>query len=318
MYPSALQSMSWFASWWFCSLAALFGFGVALRGLLHTSSAARRRLSAGIDLLWTSTSAASIAVALLAFGQLLWKDHSQQWDEALRSSWDQLASLDGARLVAANCPGGIAVADAQLDLDHDVKAADSPCLAASRIAHRRTRVDEHTKDIVQHCPRTDVRYVSRNFSTSVALSPGASCIATDSATPCMSARCMQEKEVLGIGRDLIPPGRKLHADASLTAYRTTRERMDQTPMHEIYKSTHLFEPTPYFALLPIWALVFGARLARPVAELLDPESEGKGLRQALRSSWNDIRNWRPTGHGLRRRPPERSSWTGGRDVRVRS
>lgn len=92
--------------------------------------------------------------------------------------------------------------------------------------------------------------------------------------------------------DIVPFGDKLHADATLTHYRKTATDAVKVPLHEIHSSWHPFAPTPFFSFLPVWAMIFGARLARAAAEFLDPVGAGKGVWRSMQSTWADIRRWR--------------------------
>lgn len=114
MNAEIAQSMEGFVTWWSCAGCLAFGFVAALCWLLSWGGNSRRRLSALIDFVWTSTSAASIAVALLAFGDLVWKAYEQQNEVAFRAGWDQLVQLDSTQLLALNCAGGKPVPDAEL------------------------------------------------------------------------------------------------------------------------------------------------------------------------------------------------------------
>lgn len=302
MNAEIAQSMEGFVSWWSCAGCLAFGFVAALRGLLSLRGNSRRRVSALIDFVWTSTSAASIAVALLSFGDLVWKAYEQQSEVAFLAGLDQLVQLNSTQLLALNCADGKSVPDAQLRLSDAITSSDSPCLVASRIAHWRQQIDGHTAEILQACPRSDEHYLTRNFSTSKHVTMVASCSSSDGATACMQARCRQERDVANILVDIVRFDDKLHADAALTHYREITSEALKVPLRDIHSSWHPFAPTPFFSFLPVWTMIFGARLARAAAELLDPVGAGKGVLRSVQSTWADIRRWRKFGQLKRARP----------------
>ena len=108
-------SLEPFVGWTVTALSALLGFAVGCAWLLSVPNPRRRRRSAVVDLLWTLTSAVAIIAALLTFEDLLWRDHQQRFETGLEAAWDQLAEVDGTRLVSLNCPPGKAVPPSQLD-----------------------------------------------------------------------------------------------------------------------------------------------------------------------------------------------------------
>ncbi|KQV53204.1 hypothetical protein ASC95_10595 [Pelomonas sp. Root1217] len=278
-----------FVSWKICIFFLVAGFAIALYFLLNMKGNSRRRASALIDFLWTATSAAGIAAALLVFGDFVWKAHETKYHATLLTGYDRLSQLDSAQLIALNCSGAKPVADAQLDLRAGIKATDTPCLAASRIAYWRQKLDEHTGDILKVCAKGDTRYTTRNFAG--VSSPGmvGSCSPTGAVTPCLQARCRQEQDVVSISLDLHVMGDKVRGDAAVAGYRKAVADASKVSLRNVYIETHPFDPAPFFAFVPGWAGLFGIRLARAAAEFLDPGPAGDGVRNSSKTSALEIR-----------------------------
>lgn len=288
MTPEIAQSLEDFVSWKNCIACAGIAFGIAVYFLVNLGGNARRRLSALIDFFWTATSAAGIAAALLVFGDLVWKAHERLYYSTLHAGFDQLAQLDSAQLIALNCPGGKPVPDAQLDMQAGIKATDTPCLTASRIARWRQQLDEHSAEILKACAKGDLHYKTRNFTGFS--SPGivASCSPTGAVTPCLQARCHQEQDVAAISLDLYAMGNRFLGDTAVDGYRKAIADAGKVPLQKVHAETHPFDSAPFVAFIPLWAALFGMRLARAVSEFLDPAPRGEGVRKSFKRSVREI------------------------------
>lgn len=289
MTPEIAQSIEEFVSWKVCIFYMVVAFGGGIYFLLNLGGNSRRRTSALIDLLWTLTSAASISSALFVFGDLVWKAHESRYEAILHDGYDQLSQLNSAELVALNCPSAKPVPDAQLDLSASIKAKDNPCLAASRISHWRQQLDEHTTEILKVCAKGDVHYKTRNFMGASSSGMLSSCSPTGEVTPCLQARCRQEQDVAAIALYIHVMGDKIKGDTGVDGFRKAIADAEKVPLRDVYTETHPFDPAPFFAFVPLWAALFGIRLARAVAEFFDPGVQGKGVRKSLKRSKREIR-----------------------------
>ena len=289
--PQVAQSMEDFVSWPIFISSGVAGLVLTTFLLLGAAGNVRRRLSAGIDFVWTMASLASIVAAMLTFSDLVWQGYQRQFDAAFQRSFEQLSHVEGSALVAANCPGGKALPDADLELGTALTMADSACLAASRIAYLRKQIDARSADLGRLCPVADRSFVTRDYSTSKAGGLARSCSSTDLFRPCMQARCDHEHAVANVLFDVVPMGEKLRADAALAQYRHALAEINKISMHEIEKAKHPFDSGPFYACLPLWFMLGGARLARGVADFLDPNSDGKGLRKSCRRTCREWMTW---------------------------
>ena len=263
-----------FARWEACLFMGILGFGLALRWLCVNVETGRRRLSAVIDLLWTSLSVIGIVSALVIFGELTWKAHTERHTEQMRIAWDKLAEIDGAKLVELNCEKGRLDPDALRDPLPGDMAVDSPCLRASQILRWRTAVDLGIAKIKKACPARDLKFSTREYEWTKDTSVVSSCSGT---TECHRARCEQERTVFQIlSTTERNAGKPLTPDPSLSAYRSSLQEALKVSLHEIYERTHPIKYTVvFYILVPFWAFFLGARLARSAAEVLDPTQKIK-------------------------------------------
>jgi len=65
-------------------------------------------------------------------------------------------------------------------------------------------------------------------------------------------------------------------DSTLSAYRLSMQDAFKLSMHEVYERTHPIKyAATFYILVPFWAFLLGARLARSAAEFLDPTQKAK-------------------------------------------
>jgi len=175
------------------------------------------------------------------------------------------------------------------------------------------RIAEATADVAKLCGTRDARFSTRDYA-GMDISLAASCMVPAGSSICMKARCSQERLVFDLmlvdGSD---GGQRLHPDKTLAAYRAAMDGALRVDLHEIYQATHpISSKTPFFVFIPAWAFVFGARLSRPVAEIVDPDGN---MDLAIRARMRRCLKWilDLTGHVLsrarRRRPRRRGADT---------
>lgn len=263
-----------FARWEICLPSGITGFLVALFWLCANVDLTRRRISALIDLVWTSLSVIGIVSALIVFGDLTWKAHSERQTQQIHLAWDKLAEIDGAKLVALNCPNGLPAADALLGLTPGSKVGDSPCIRASQILHWRAAEDSTLAKIKQVCPASDLKFFTRDYEWTNNRSLVASC---SGGSECHRARCEQERAAgqILMAAD-VSAGTSLVTDSTLSAYRSALKDAFKVSLYNKYEQTHPIKyPMVFFIFVPLWAFLLGARLARSTAELLDPTQRAK-------------------------------------------
>ena len=263
-----------YARWDVCLVVGIIGFFSALWWLCANVNLARRRISALIDLAWTSLSVIGIVSALLVFGDMTWKAESERHTHKFHLAWDKLAALDSAKLIVLNCTNGQPIADALLGLTLGDKVVDSTCLRASQIRHWRDVEDLSIAKIMHSCPPRDLKFSTRDYEWTKDRFLGVSCLGT---TDCQKARCEQEQAAFQIlGAANTDTGKPLVADSTLSDYRSSLQDVLKTPMHEIYERTHPIKyTTAFYTLIPFWAFLLGARLARSAAELIDPTQQAR-------------------------------------------
>lgn len=287
MNADVVDSIAPFVRWEICLSAFLIGLCVALFNLSRIKDKVRRRCSAGIDFLWTVFSGVSIVSALVVFGDFAWKGYVDSYDRKIRATWDQLAKIDGKMLASLNCPNGKPVAESQIGLAKGSVSADVPCVRASQIIYWQTQWADHTKDIQKFCPSSDISFVTRDYSHASDHLITASCTGISA---CDKARCDQEHDALEILMAThSKAGLLMKPDKTLSSYRVGLEEAYQLSMRELYIRTHPIEnTTAFFVFIPLWALIFGMRLARVITEYIDPAGKRNFFHFAKKKLWVKI------------------------------
>lgn len=263
-----------FARWETCLAGGILGFAAALLWLCANADLDRRRISAFIDFVWTSLSVIGIATALVVFGDLTWKANAERQTDQMHLAWDKLAAIDGPKLVALNCANGQPTADALLNMRPGLNVIDTPCMRASQILHWRIVEDLGITKIKHACPARDLKFSTRDYEWTSNRFLGVSCLG---ATECHRARCEQEQAA---GQILIAAdtsaGKPLVADSTLSEYRSSLQDAFKLSRYDVYERTHPIKyAATFYILVPFWAFLLGARLARSTAELLDPTQKAR-------------------------------------------
>ena len=301
-----------FVTWKICIVVIFLAFVLSGYWLLKSGGIVRRRKSSLIDLIWTSTSAIAIFAALWNFSDIIRSEYQQQIDSRFLAGLDEIVKADGKMLISLNCRDGRPLS--VIINNH------SPCSFSSRLMFWLKEIDINTKEIKKFCKAGDENFSSRNFETSTSKLNttgkfwAASCYSLDSSTPCMQARCKQERNLINIHFDMLEMRKNLYENTFINDkyinsknnyninnsvfeeifynsqffnmaenigleermkkyYEITKE-INELSVKKDYSSMFFLDRILFFVFLPIWSAIFGARLARPVAEMIDPDGKG--------------------------------------------